>query len=83
VSLAQEKIKFSNERGVKTTALRHTFLKADTITTSTDSYLAIAFKTADEEHFNLAIYRRTASDEEIEPFTQAALVQDCHTREIT
>lgn len=55
MSLAGEKIKFSENRGDKTTALRHTFLRADTITTSTDSYLAIAYKTKDEEHFNLSI----------------------------
>jgi len=55
VSLADEKIKFSEDRGDKTTALRHTFLRADTITTSTDSYLAVAYKSADEEHFNLSI----------------------------
>ena len=68
VKVASEKIKFSNDRGDSSTALRHTFLKADAITQSTDSYLAIAFKTSDEEHFNMTIFRRTTSEDEIEPF---------------
>ena len=75
VSLAAEKIKYSDDRFDRTTALRHTFLKAETITTSTDSFLAIAFKTSDEEHFNLSIYKRTCSEEEDpEPYSRVALV---------
>jgi len=55
VTLSELKIKYSDDKGDKTTALRHTFLKADTITSSTDSYLAIAYVTSDQEHFNLSI----------------------------
>ena len=81
--MAEEKVRFSKDRGDSATALRHTFLKADTITTSTDSYLAIAFKSADEEHFNLTIFRRTTSEDEVEPFQPISLVNDCHSRDIT
>ena len=83
VIVADEKVKFSKDRGDSSTALRHTFLKADTITTSTDSYLAIAFKTSDEEHFHMTIFRRTTSEDEVEPFTALSLVNDCHSRDIT
>ena len=58
VSLAPEKIKYSDDRGDSTTALRHTFLKSDSIMASTDSFLAIAYKTKDKEQFNLSIHRK-------------------------
>lgn len=70
VSLKDEKIKYSENKGDKTTALRHTFLKYDTVVSETDSTLAIAFKTADDEHFNLTLFRKSASDDEDVPYTK-------------
>lgn len=58
-------------------------MKSDTIMTSMDSYLAIAYKSADEEHFNLTIFKRTTSEDEVEPFQPTSLVKDCHSRDIT
>lgn len=59
VSLKDEKIKYSDDKGDKSTAIRHTFLKYDTITTETDSTIAIAYKTSDEDHFNFVLMRRS------------------------
>ena len=42
--------------------------------------MAIAFKSADDEHFNLAIMKKT---EKFATFSTVAVVNDCHESEIT
>jgi len=48
--------------------------------TETESIMAIGFKSADDEHFNLAILKKEDGDSEYSP---VKTVYDCHMSEIT
>ena len=55
VVVASKRIKYSEDTSDRTTAIKSTFLRGDFIPsqTQTDSIMAIAFKSSDDEHFNL------------------------------
>ena len=61
-----KKIKYSEKGSDRTTALRHTILQSEAIAqhTETESVMAIGFKSADDEHFNLAILKKEDGDSE-------------------
>lgn len=82
VFIASKKIKYSDNSSDRTTAIKSTFLRGDFIPsqTQTDSIMAIAYKSSDDEHFNLAIMKKT---EKFADFSMVEVVQDCHGSEIT
>ena len=80
--MAKESIKYTEDRGAKASAIRHTFLRTSAVTESTDQFLAIGFQSTEEE-YNVAILSRTVSEDEVEDFKLTVTVKRCHDQAIT
>ena len=82
VILSDKKLTYSSRSSDRTTALRSTILQSEVIAqqTETESVVAVGFKSADDEHFNLAILKKENDDAE---HSLVKTIHDCHTSEIT
>lgn len=62
MQISPKVVQYSQDKGDSATALKQTFLRGDSLNNETEQFLTIAYKSADEEHFNLMILKKTSDD---------------------